>query len=55
MMQDSDDTVNGLNNGYQNNVDWIEQFDNTTTPAGRKPIGKVEGDETILRGRFWRR
>lgn len=55
VMQDSDDTINSENNGYLNNVDWIEQFDNETSPDGREPIGKTEGDDTIDRGKFWRR
>lgn len=55
IMQDSDDTVNSQNSGYINNVDWVEQYDNTTTPDGREPIGQVEGDEELDRGMFWRR
>ena len=54
LMQDSDDSVNTENNGYSNNVDWVEQYDNVGT-SGRENIGVVEGDETIPRGRFWRR
>jgi hypothetical protein len=54
LMQDSDDPVNAENDGYKNNVDWIEQYDNEGQ-AGREPVGRVEGDETIDRGRFWRR
>ncbi len=54
LMQDSDDDINSENNGYLNNVDWIEQYDNLGQ-AGREPIGKVEGDDTLDRGRFWRR
>lgn len=54
LMQDSDDTVNSENDGYQNNVDWVEQYNNVGQD-GREPIGKVEGDETLSRGRFWRR
>jgi len=58
MMQDSDDTENEQNDGYVNNVDWVEQYDNIVRdgdPSGREPIGKVEGDEEIERGLFWRR
>jgi hypothetical protein len=58
MKQDSDDTVNEQNDGYTNNVDWIDQYDNIVRdndPSGREPIGKVEGDEEIDRGKFWRR
>lgn len=54
LMQDSDDPVNSENRGYLNNVDWIEQYNNEGE-AGREPVGKIEGDETINRGRFWRR
>lgn len=55
LKQDSDDNVNEQNDGYKNNVDWIDQFDDQTSPDGIEPIGKVEGDETIDRTRFWRR
>lgn len=55
IMQDSNDPVNQTNNGYLNNVGWVEQFDNSTSPVGMEPIGKVEGDVTIERGMFWRR
>jgi len=54
LMQDSDDTVNSENDGYVNNIDWVEQYDNVGE-SGRKNIGKVEGDVTISRGKFWRR
>lgn len=53
--QDSDDPLNKENDGYLNNVDSIDQYDNVTSPKGRKPIGKVEGDENIERNQFWRR
>lgn len=55
MKQDSDDPVNEQNDGYLNNVDSIDQYDNVTSPEGREPIGQVEGDETIERNQFWRR
>lgn len=55
MKQDSDDPINAMNSGYKNNVDWIDQYDNVTSPAGLQPIGRVEGDQTIERGTFWRR
>jgi hypothetical protein len=55
IMQDFNDTVNTQNNGYLNNVAWVPQYDNSTSPAGMEPIGKVEGDQTIDRGMFWRR
>jgi hypothetical protein len=54
MKQDATDPVNATNDGYKNNVDWVNQFDNKGE-SGRKPIGKTEGDETIERGLFWRR
>jgi len=54
LMQDTDDTVNAPNEGYTNNVDWVEQFDNVGE-AGRKPVGVTEGDEDVTRGPFWRR
>lgn len=54
LKQDKGDTQNEQNTGYKNNVDWVDQFDNKT-PEGLKPIGKVEGDETIERGKLWRR
>lgn len=55
MKQDSDDEINEENEGYLNNVDSIDQYDNVTDPEGREPIGQVEGDETIERNQFWRR
>ena len=55
LMQDGGDGgQNSQNSGYQDNVDWIEQYDNQGQ-AGREDVGKVEGDETVERGRFWRR
>ena len=55
LKQDGGDTVNEENDGYKNNVDWIDQYDNKTSPEGLKPIGRIEGDEEIERGPFWRR
>lgn len=55
MKQDSGHEQNTKNNGYLDNVDWIDQYDNVTNPNGLKPIGKVEGDEEIERGILWRR
>lgn len=46
---------NEENDGYKNNVDWIDQYDNETSREGLEFIGKVEGDETIDRGPLWRR
>ena len=54
MMIDAADGVNTMSNGPVNNVDWVEQYDNVGV-AGREPIGKVEGQDTIDRGQFWRR
>lgn len=54
LKQDSDDTVNEKNDGYKNNVDWINQFDDETD-EGAEQIGVIEGDEEIDRGMFWRR
>ena len=55
MKQDSEDTVNEANEGYKNNTDWIDQYDNVTKPEGREPIGVVEGDFENERGPLWRR
>jgi hypothetical protein len=55
MKQDSDDPINEENDGYKNNVDWIDQYDNETSPDGLEPIGVIEGDETNDRGPLWRR
>lgn len=52
------DTVpppNAPNEEYKKNVHHWDQFDNITSPDGLQPIGRVEGDETIQRGEFWRR
>lgn len=54
LKQDNGDTVNEENDGYKDNVDWIDQFNNIGED-GRKPIGRVEGDEEIERKLFWRR
>lgn len=55
MMIDSDDPVNEMSDGPSNNVDWVDQYDNVTSPEGREPIGKTEGNDTLDRGQFWRR
>ena len=55
MKQDKGDDVNEENDGYLNNVDWIDQYDNQNPPEGLQPIGRIEGDEEIERGPFWRR
>lgn len=55
LMQSSNIPQNQSNIGYKNNVQWEPQFDNVTSPAGMEPIGKIDGDQTIIRGMFWRR
>lgn len=56
MKQDKGDAPqNEMNDGYTNNVDWIDQYDNESSPEGLQPIGRVEGDEEIERGLLWRR
>lgn len=55
MKQDQADTQNEINDGYKNNVDWIDQYDNVSSPEGREPIGVVEGDFENERGPLWRR
>lgn len=55
LKQDEGDKQNEKNEGYKNNVDWIDQFDNEKNPEGRELIGKVEGDVEIERGKLWRR
>lgn len=40
---------------YKKNVHHHDQYDNETSPKGREPIGKVEGDEVIKRGPLWLR
>jgi hypothetical protein len=55
LVQSNDKPINTKNDGYKNNVQWVPQFDNTTSPQGMEPIGKVEGETDIPRGMFWRR
>lgn len=55
LKQDQGDVVNEENDGYTNNVDWIDQYDNESSPEGLQPIGRIEGDEEIERGPLWRR
>lgn len=53
---DKDDgKQNEENDGYKNNVDWLDQYTNEGDQKSTKPIGVVEGDETNDRGPFWRR
>lgn len=56
LKQDGGDEAqqNEKNEGYKNNVDWIDQFTNEGE-KGRKPIGRVEGDFEVERGDLWRR
>jgi len=54
MKQDGGDTENEINEGYKDNTDWVDQYDNVT-PEGREPIGVVEGDFENDRGPLWRR
>jgi hypothetical protein len=56
LKQDTGDgPQNKENDGYKNNTDWIDQYDNETRPEGREPIGVVEGDQKTERGPLWRR
>lgn len=50
----ADSTVDTQTDDYKKNVHHNPQYSNVGE-SGRKPIGKVEGDETITRGKFWRR
>mgnify|MGYP005841385397 FL=1 len=52
---DEEDEQNTKNDGYKNNVDWIDQYNDDGSEEGSKPIGVVEGDQENDRGRFWRR
>ena len=54
MMIDSGDAQNAQSSRPENNVAWIEQYNNEGE-AGREPVGKVEGQDMIDRGPFWRR
>ena len=54
MMIDVVADVNKASDGPDNNVNWIPQYNNVGK-AGREPIGKIEGNETITRNDFWRR
>jgi len=55
MKQDLEDPQNEMNDGYKNNTDWVDQYDNVSSPKGREPIGVVEGDFENDRGPLWRR
>lgn len=49
-----DETVDTETDEYKKNVHHVPQYTNQGE-AGRKPIGKTEGDEKIERGQMWRR
>lgn len=55
MKGDTTPPPNQENDEYKKNVHHWDQYDNRTSPEGLEPIGKIEGDETIKRGQFWRR
>ncbi len=46
--------INGITEEHKKNVGHAPQFNNIGE-EGRRDIGVVEGDETIERGRLWRR
>jgi len=50
-----DDKQNEENDGYKNNVDWIDQYTNDGEKRNTEPIGRIEGDDVNDRGPFWRR
>lgn len=50
-----DETINKQSDEINKNVRHTDQYDNTTSPDGLQPIGRVEGTETIDRGPLWRR
>lgn len=55
LKKDTGDTPeNSETDGYKNNVDWIDQYNNIGE-EGRKPIGVMEGDQENERGPLWRR
>lgn len=55
VMKQNDEEQNEMNDEYKRNTRHIDQFDNESSPEGRQPIGRVEGDEEIERGPLWRR
>jgi hypothetical protein len=55
MKGDTNPPPNAKNEEYKKNVHHYDQYDNISSPEGRQPIGKVEGDEDIDRKPFWRR
>lgn len=55
MKGDTNPPPNSANDEYKKNTHHWDQYDNITSPEGLEPIGKVEGDENIPRGEFWRR
>lgn len=48
------ENINGLTDEVEYNTRFNRQHD-AASPAGAKLIGRIEGDETIIRGPFWRR
>lgn len=55
MKGDTTPPPNSENDEYKKNVRHNDQYDNESSPEGRKPIGRVEGDQRIPRGPLWRR
>lgn len=55
MKGDTNPPPNSQNSEYKQNVHHYDQYDNQSNPIGIEPIGKIEGDEKIDRGMFWRR
>lgn len=53
MMGDTEN-INTLNDECEHNVNHYPQF-TEETEAGRKQIGKADGEEEYIRGPFWRR
>lgn len=50
-----DGTTNKPSENYVQNVNQFPQFEDDGTEAHSGKIGRVEGEETIERGEFWRR
>ena len=55
MKGDTTPPPNIKNTEYKQNVHHYDQYDNHTSPDGLEPIGRIEGEEEIQRGEFWRR
>jgi hypothetical protein len=54
LKQNVNKPINAPNDGYKNNTAWVDQF-NGQSSSGNELVGKVEGDQSIERGPFWRR